>query len=443
MRTPQDLRSRAAAAYRRSAAAWAVDPEAAESARLVLGLAPPTEREALAGAQAVADWAAAWRVREAGRDVVVERRTRSWASLGAQQVPVRAVLTGADAIASAAGRADDWARARDRAARLLALGRAHGAGGGAERTALAAAVRSVIGAVASYENDDVERLLAALAWLADNDASGLYLRQIPIAGMDSKWLERHRRVLRVLVPVLRGLDTRAGANGPAGAPGPAGPGGLEEALGLRPLPAVCRIRLLDRGLVPGAPRDMSAPIEQIDRLWAAPSAGAAPPIPAAQRAAALPPHPPGGPEAVVVVENLATFLALEERPGAVAVWGHGYSAAALARIGWLRGARTLVYWGDLDVDGLRILAALRTAAPRARSLAMDGETLRRWRHLAVTDPGSGAGSPSGAASLRPPDRLTAPEREAWEMLVDRGLRLEQERLAWDWACVRLDAALRA
>ena len=98
---------------------------------------------------------------------------------------------------------------------------------------------------------------------------------------------------------------------------------------------------------------------------------------------------------------------------------------------------------SLDVDGLRILAALRTAAPRARSLAMDGETLRRWRHLAVPDPGSGARSPSGAASLRPPDRLTAPEREAWEMLVDRGLRLEQERLAWDWACVRLDAALRA
>ena len=69
---------------------------------------------------------------------------------------MRAVLTGADAIASAAGRADDWACARDCAARLLALGRAHGAGGGAERTALAAAVRSVIGAVASYGDDDVE-----------------------------------------------------------------------------------------------------------------------------------------------------------------------------------------------------------------------------------------------------------------------------------------------
>ena len=441
MRGPQDLCARAAAAYRRSAAAWAVDPAAAGSARVVLGLAPPTEREALSGAQDVAAWAAAWRAWEARHDVVVERRTRSWASLGAQRVPVRAVLTGADAIAAAAGRADDWERARDRATRLLALGRAHGPSGETGRPALATAVRLVIGAVASYGDDDVERLLAALAWFADNDASGLYLRQVPVAGMDSKWLERHRWVLRSLVPVLRGLDARAG--GPAGAPGPAAPGGLEEALGLRPLPAVCRIRLLDRGLVPGAPRDMSAPIEQIDRLWAAPSAGAAPPVPAAQRAAALPPHPPGGPEAVVVVENLATFLALEERPGAVAVWGHGYSAAALARIGWLRGARTLVYWGDLDVDGLRILAALRTAAPRARSLAMDGETLRRWRHLAVPDPGSGARSPSGAASLRPPDRLTAPEREAWEMLVDRGLRLEQERLAWDWACVRLDAALRA
>lgn len=440
MRGPQDLCARAAAAYRRSAAAWAVDPAAAGSARVVLGLAPPTEREALSGAQDVAAWAAAWRAWEARHDVVVERRTRSWASLGAQRVPVRAVLTGADAIAAAAGRADDWERARDRATRLLALGRAHGPSGETGRPALATAVRSVIGAVASYGDDDVERLLAALAWFADNDASGLYLRQVPVAGMDSKWLERHRRVLRSLVPVLRGLDARAG--GPAGAPGPAAPGGLEEALGLRPLPAVCRIRLLDRGLVPGAPRDMSAPIDEIDRLWAPP------PVPTAQRTAP-PPHPPGGPEAVVVVENLATFLALEERPGAVAVWGHGYSAAALARIGWLRGASTLVYWGDLDVDGLRILAALRAAAPRARSFAMDAATLRRWRRLAVPDPGAGAGRspgagrPPGAASPDPPDRLTEPEREAWEVLTGGGLRLEQERIAWDWACARLDAALRA
>ena len=105
MRGPQDLRARAAAAYRRSAAAWAVDPAAAGSVRVVLGLAPPTEREALSGAQDVAAWAAAWRAWEARHDVVVERRTRSWASLGAQRVPVRAVLTGADAIAAAAGRA--------------------------------------------------------------------------------------------------------------------------------------------------------------------------------------------------------------------------------------------------------------------------------------------------------------------------------------------------
>ena len=39
--------------------------------------------------------------------------------------------------------------------------------------------------------------------------------------------------------------------------------------------------------------------------------------------------------------------------------------------------------------------------------------------------------------------LARPEREAWEVLAGGGLRLEQERIAWDWACARLDAALRA
>ena len=257
---------------------------------------------------------------------------------------------------------------------------------------------AVISEVVEYEDDDVERLVAAVGWLASHPASGIYLRQLPIAGLDTKWLERHRRVVLRLLGAARGGDRL-----------------VESELGLRRAPTTVRVRILDPDLAAGGLRDVEAPVEEISRMWA-------------DRAGFID---------VVAVENLATFLALEERPRTVAVWGAGSKVIhTLPLLSWARHARRVVYWGDLDADGMRILASLIQRFPGIVPVLMDAPALERWRSLAVADP-SRRTSRDGLQ----PEGLGYEQMRAWRMIADWGLRLEQERLPWDEAISALALAL--
>ncbi|WP_159624172.1 DUF3322 domain-containing protein [Actinomyces sp. zg296] len=400
MRGPAELAARAAVRYQRVYAAWAANPDQARAEVLPLSLDPPTHDLALADVDGVAAWIAAWRQWERSAPGTVIWEGRRWASLGTQHLPVRAQLVGADAIASAAGRAGHWGLASSRAGMIAGMLEALGVGptGLSGQGGAAEAVAAVIGEVVEYEDDDVERLVAAVAWLASHPASGLYLRQLPIAGLDTKWLERHRRVVQRLLGAARG-------------------GGLpvESGLGLRRPPTTVRVRILDPGLAAGGLRDVEAPVEEISRMWA-------------DRAGFID---------VIAVENLATFLALEERPRTVAVWGAGDKIVqTLPLLSWARRARRVVYWGDLDADGMRILACLSQRLPGIVPVLMDAPTLERWRCLAVADPGKRV-SRDGPQ----PEGLGYEQMRAWRMIIDWGLSLEQERLPWDEATSALSLAL--
>lgn len=430
MRSPDDLRSRAATRYRRALPAWAADPGAARDERLVLALDPPTQSQALRDPDKAAQWAASWRQWEeawAAHGGRLERASRRWASMGAQQVPVRAVLSGAAAVARACDRLSHWRRVERRAERIRDVlaglrqpvrdpAEEDKAGAGLSTgsredqsgtTEISSAIASVITAVAGYPDDDVERLLDAVSWLATHPASGLYLRQLPLAGMDTKWLEAHRRVVVRLLGALRGEE----------------PGDVDLGL-LTPPQHTVRLRVLDAGLAPSGLHDLAAPVAELNRLWPAP------------RADGLTSQPGRAPVAVIIVENLTTFLALEDRLGAVALWGAGYAVDVVADLAWVRRAPRVVYWGDLDVDGIAILARLRSHLPQVRSILMGPEVLERYGELVVTDPAA------GKHERRPaPEGLTASERRAWEVVSRRGTRLEQERIAWPHASEEIRAAL--
>lgn len=433
MRDPDDLSSRAAKRYRQALPTWAADPSNARNERLVLPLDAPTEKQALNHSEEVTRWIASWRQWErtwgdhGGR---LERASRRWTSMGVQQVPVRAVLDGAAAVARACGRLQHWRRAERRASRMRdvltelrqslrdqdeALG-ATGEGGAkavpgdeqADAAAISAAIASVITTVADYSDDDVERLLGAVTWLTTHPVSGLYLRQLPLAGMDTKWLEAHRRVVLRLLGALRGEDAR------------------DVDLGLLTPPRhTVRLRVLDADLAPSGLRDLAAPVAELNRLWPAPRNGDLP-----QRSESVP-------ATVVIVENLTTFLALEDCPGTVALWGAGYAVDAVSGLSWVLRAQQVLYWGDVDVDGLAILARLRSRLPQVRSILMGPEVLERYATLVVPDP---AADKHEGRSI--PDGLTASERWAWEVVSTRGIRLEQERIAWPHASKEVREALQ-
>jgi hypothetical protein len=87
----------------------------------------------------------------------------------------------------------------------------------------------------------------------------------------------------------------------------------------------------------------------------------------------------------------------------------------------------VTYAGDLDTHGFAILNTLRASVPQTRSLLMDRETL-----LAHRDRWGFESSPTRARL----DYLTRTEQALYTDLVEDvyapSLRLEQERLDWEW-----------
>ena len=96
----------------------------------------------------------------------------------------------------------------------------------------------------------------------------------------------------------------------------------------------------------------------------------------------------------------------------------------------------MFYWGDLDIDGFRILRDLRGVFPEVRSILMDEETLNGHRDLWTTDSGGG----TLPAEM---DGLTDEEQAVCRLLHSPGdgasarIRFEQERIGFERVTTRL------
>lgn len=375
-----DARERLATLYRRKLAAWSVQPFDASSP-VALGLKPPTDKKAAADMPAVARWLKQWSAVDVP-GLRIDWEQRRWPNTGTQSIPVRLAAQSPEALARFLARGKEWERYRARALRLQTLAPQDPDA----REDFDRALTRVIGKAAALAQEDFERIFHVLAWLASHPASGLYPRQLPVEGIDSKWLERHADIVRTL-HVAAGGDPGLGLLAPA---------------------KLYRVRFLDSGLAPARMGDLMASPDTLGRL-----------DPAAQT--------------VLIVENLQTLLSLPELPGVIALHGGGYDVRWCAPIPWVARAAVL-YWGDLDLDGLAILASLRSMRPDARSMMMDPATLQRFTHLAVPH--------AKGLSRAVPSGLQPAEVEAYELLrAQGGLRLEQERIPWDYALTALGTAL--
>lgn len=260
-------------------------------------------------------------------------------------------------------------------------------------------------------------------WLRDNPSPDIYLRQLSLPGVHTKFVEAHRRVIDEMVALLR-----AGSEDPRepvdDAPvteeaADVADVTLADAAGRTPAarfamrhgflypPELVRFRLLDPGgTAVGGARDITVTAEAFSTLQ-------------------LPVH------TVIATENLVNFLALPERPGTLALYGAGYGFTSLRDAAWLRNCEVR-YWGDLDTHGFRILDQLRAVHPHVASVLMDEETLLAHRDAWGREP-----SPSRAVLTR----LTAEESALYEALGNdthgSAVRLEQELIRWDWALERL------
>lgn len=124
-----------------------------------------------------------------------------------------------------------------------------------------------------------------------------------------------------------------------------------------------------------------------------------------------------------MTENLINFLTLPFIENSFAIFGGGYAIQTLKAIGWLSRC-PIFYWGDLDVDGFKILSQVRSYFPQAISIMMDMTTFAVFQEFAV--------SVEGAIAETLP-HLTAEEETLYAYLVFHQKRLEQERISQNYA----------
>ena len=368
---PDDIRTAAERAYPGVLRAW-LDGDGAFFPYVVRGSKRPDAGDVAAAAKSVR------LLRERSKEVLgygyaVEWREVRSRRLGRNLFPKRILFETRDDLLRLIGKEAEFATFADAAERLTA-----------EFPALAGWARSRPTRLTEAA-PDLDGLLHVLRYFLDHPRPHRFARELPVP-VDTKFVERHEAALRdwfdlVLPPhAVRADETR-----------------FERRYGLRYAtePHV-GVRLLD----PALRAELSFPCDELSL-----------PLPAL---AGLPARG----VRVFVVENRVNLFTFPPQARGIALEGRGSAACELRSVPWLSEV-PVTYWGDVDVEGFRILSAFRAALPRTESLFMDAAALERWRHLAV----AGAG-----ASPDVPPHLTDSERQAFVRCRDGNLRLEQERI---------------
>jgi hypothetical protein len=322
---------------------------------------------------------------EGERRYAIEWREINHRLLGRNRVPARIVVPGEREAFELIGKTDDAARFRSLA--TVTLEKLPELGPWLARRPL----------VALENAADWERILKVLVWFRGHPRSGLYLRQLDIAGVDTKFIEGRKALLAELLDIVIVPDPEQR--------------NFEPRYGLLSKPSQIRFRILDERLAIQGLTDLAVPAREF--------AGLDLPV-----------------ERVFITENEINGLAFPAVPSGVVIFGLGYGLDRLSEVRWLH-QRALHYWGDIDTYGFHILDRLRALFGDAQSLLMDRETLLAHEPLWVRE------STSFNAEL---PRLTASEYELYDDLrhhrLGQRVRLEQERIPYGWLERALVSMLR-
>ena len=220
------------------------------------------------------------------------------------------------------------------------------------------------------DNMDIwDKVLEIKIFFVKNPRPNIYIRELPIIGIDTKFIEKHKKVIdKVLMEVCEyNENIKILANF-----------GFEKKYFLK-YPKN-RIRFKNREW-----NDIEINIEDLYKFKE---------------------------KKLFIIENLQTYLAMPVIEDYLIVFGKGFQVGVLKNQ-----AFEIIYWSDLDKAGFSMLGMVRSFA-RTTSFLMDLETFKKFEDLAVKD------NDRNYSNLN----LTDKEKICFEYIKTKNKRLEQERI---------------
>jgi len=240
--------------------------------------------------------------------------------------------------------------------------------------------------------DDWVGILEVLRWFYKHPNSGLYMRQMDISGVDTKFVEKRKGIITELLNIILPENAITHTYNHATT-------SFELRFGLCEKPARVRFRLLDCNFFLHGMSDITIPIEHMSRYKPAVSK-------------------------VFITENEVNGLCFPDVNESMVIFGLGYGVDILKTVNWLQ-EKEIYYWGDIDTHGFSMLDQVRSFLPQAKSILMSEDILLEARDMWVIENKPFLGSLS---------RLTDDEKELFYSLQDNvwgnNVRLEQERISY-------------
>ena len=243
------------------------------------------------------------------------------------------------------------------------------------------------------QSENWQELLKVCQYFQRNPNPNLYIRELPIQ-VHTKFIEQNKDILRRLLEAILPIEQLSFIEGEREYV-------FEKRFSLRYREPIIRFRILDATLKDTYEfpfLDISTPISEFRQL------------------------PLKSPR-FFITENLMNFLTLPTLDNSLALFGSGYAIQSLKSVLWLSHC-PIFYWGDLDVDGFKILSQLRSYLPQTISVMMDIQTFEAFQEFAVSV------SSRVAETLL---YLTTEEQTLYAYLSIHGKRLEQEHISQDYA----------
>lgn len=249
------------------------------------------------------------------------------------------------------------------------------------------------------------KLLDFVLWRQHHPAPGIFLRQVSLPGIDSKFIENHRSILMALLNhSLAEGQINNNFNGARQ---------FEQRFGFLKKPEGIRFRFFEHELAKTIIRlqdsdmDITLTAGDFSLLHQQQTF-----IDSIQR--------------VFITENEINFLTFPAQKNSLIIFGSGYGFDALAHAQWLL-KKEIIYWGDIDTHGFAILDQLRSKFPQVKSLLMDENTLMAHQTFWGVE---------SKPERRELHRLSPEEQKLYQALLlnkyQPNLRLEQERVDYEY-----------